>query len=192
MPDYRYAVHGSFAGVDTMRNVFYLHTITNITDHTVVCGELLNALYGPVAANLSDTVELSGADVSEYSPGTGWGVNIFYPSIVVSGTSATEALPHQVAACVTAYTIEKGVRGRKFISGLHEDVQADGILDPTALGRMSQFATAWQNGITPVGQPAVTFKIFSEKTGLFHGIRVATARGLLATMRTRKPGRGLG
>lgn len=190
--DYRYAVHGSIGGVDTMRNVFYLHTTSNITNHTTVISELLNQTYAIIAPSLGNTVRFSGADVAEYFSGTGWGVNIFYPSTEIDGDSDADLLPQQVALCITAYTIQKGVRGRKFISGLTEDTQAGGTVTPADMVRFSGFANTWQNGIVPPGQPAVEFKIFSDKTGLFHAIRSATARDLLATMRSRKPGRGLG
>lgn len=189
---YRYAIHGSFAGIDTMRNVFYLETASPITDHSGVIGELLNQFIYPLRTYIHEEVEFQGADVAEYFAGTGWGVNIFYSSVAVAGTGTDAPLPHQVAACITAYTLQKRVRGRKFISGLITTCQSDGTLNASPYTALQGVAAQWTAGISPAGQPAVNFRIWSESSGLFHSIRTATARSLLATMRTRKPGRGLG
>lgn len=189
---YRYAVHGRFDDVDTTRNVFYLLTASPITNHATVLGEMMNQMYAPLAAHLTDAYTIGGADVTEHDPGGEWGVSIFYPSTEVSGEGTSEPLPHQIAVCVTAYTYSKGVRGRKFLAGLCEGSQSNGLLIPSAETQFALFATKWQEGIQPPNQPAVQFVIYSESTKATNGIRSAVHRQLLATMRTRKPGRGLG
>lgn len=191
MPYYRYAVHGYWDGIDTTRNVFYLGTGAAITNHSTVIGELLNQFYQPLLPYMSDLYTLAGADVSELEA-LEWGVNIFYPSVTKTGGDAGEALPHQCAAVITGYTFLKGCRGRKFVGGFSEDSQANGILVPTAYTALQQAAAVWLNGIQPPGQPAVQFVVIPEKTKAPQGLRAAAARDIMGTMRSRKPGRGLG
>lgn len=87
-----------------------------------------------------------------------YGAGVVYPSVdcnpiggrvleaaytgSVAGGNATAALPPQCACVTTLYTDQIGRRrrGRTFLPGLHEGMQADGIIDSTTMGN---FNTAW-------------------------------------------------
>jgi hypothetical protein len=64
-----------------------------------------------------------------------------YP-ISIHGTSESDALPNQIAAVVIGITPSRR-RGKKFIPGICEDLQSQGVLNDSILPLLTNFAQSW-------------------------------------------------
>lgn len=107
-------------------------------------------------------------------------------------TSATDMVPHGVAAVLNAVTTEPDVQGRKFFAGIVEDEALRSTLQATALAALAAAGADW---ITPFvgaatgGDFAPT--IWSPKTTTAWLISSVLVNTIVGYQRRRKPGVGI-
>lgn len=117
-----------------------------------------------------------------------WGLIAEYP-LVMTGSSASEALPNQVAACVTGITASRR-RAKKYIAGLTEATQAGGVIDPGVIDNLQHYATTWLNGIPTPSGTAFVSGVCDKHGANFIPLTGTRVNGILSTQVRRKIGRG--
>ena len=109
----------------------------------------------------------------------------------LNGGASSDMTPNQVAAVVTAPTGVKKKVGKKFIAGISEGNQSQGVLASDFLTLLVSFAASWISAFTASNGVSIDPLIISEKTGHAAspptGARVDTVVG---SQRRRKQGTG--
>src|SRR5512142_778754 len=125
------AVRGLLTSGDEWRAVFYCTGTSDFTNTTI--SNFVTRLHGTTTGNVSAGTSIYGADVAVRLAGSvdtdplGWGASNFVP-ITWSGSEAGDALPPADCMLVLGLTGVKHVMGRKFIPGIAESKQANGIV----------------------------------------------------------------
>lgn len=157
----------------------------------------LSTAWSNIAGRIASGVDAGDMYMYKYNPGANQ-----YDGVAINtngiggGTAGGQMLPHQDAVLVSFYGEDQKRTGRKYIPGLEEPGQEDGLLDGTYVVNFVNFALQWDNlvvagGITVVpgtfntDETSPLYQSFSDATGT---IGVDT---VLASMDKRKIGQGI-
>lgn len=154
---------------------------------------MLTAAWADIEDSIADTVVGDTLALALYDPvGGEFGTRLTNDISALVGTNAVhDMLPHQDAAVVLFYTQVAKSIGKKFISGLVEDIQADSVIDAGIIVDLLLFAAEMQDDL--VGGPntyspgnfnllAAIFRPWSDTVGV---------NVLLGSMDSRRPGIGI-
>lgn len=110
-----------------------------------------------------------------------------------AGSNAADALPPTVAALIVGRTATKRVQGRKYIVGIDQDGENNGVWIAATITFLEAIADAYWNPFTGLAGTVMTPGVISGPLGMkvlipFTGRSVVSSN---RTMRTRTIGRGL-
>lgn len=109
------------------------------------------------------------------------------------GESVTAALPHGVAAVVTASTTRPQTRARKFLPGFSNTAAVDSIWSAGTLTTLNAFATSWLTDQAVVGSALlvpVVVSVAGPTAGTIFALVTGTVGAISGYQRRRKPGVG--
>lgn len=107
------------------------------------------------------------------------------------GTSIEEMLPHGAAAVCRFFTSQGRRQGRKFISGLGEGQQHNGLLESAPLAALVLFAADWVLGVV-VDSTNVNQGVYDTALESFKGFQQSVAvNTIVGYQRRRKAGVGI-
>lgn len=176
-------------------NVFYFESAFQADqddDDVVAAVETwVEALYTTIDDLLSDELTMGDVEVYKYDSGqTRWDlIGTADPSVTFAATS--EMLPHGVSALVRAYTTNPRVISRKYIGGLTEGAQEDGVWNAAALSALADFGNAWDNTSQVTVNNLLAPACWSTKVNDVYGLNdTEIALANPAYQRRRRPGVG--
>ena len=105
----------------------------------------IEQLYGYIDDLLSDELTMGELEVYERDTVLGRWDLLGTEAPTVTFVATSEMLPHGVAALVRAYTVNPRVISRKYIGGLTEGAQEDGVWNSTCITALTAFGNAWDN-----------------------------------------------
>lgn len=157
----------------------------------------LQALYGAIDQNIVTDYEFPvfTAERVEWD-GTKWETveNLGEGLTNEAGEAVTNAVPHGVAAVVTATTSRPQTRARKFLPGFQNIDVVDSEWAAGALTALSNFSTAWMTDQAVVGNaflvPVVT-SVAGPTAGTVFALVTGIVAGISGYQRRRKPGVGI-
>ena len=112
----------------------------------------VSAMVTDIQSHLSTDITADDIEVDKIA----WNVdkwevteNIGEGLIDITGTNTTDAIPHGVAALVTAKTAKPKTRARKFFPGIAENEVTDSTLSSTLLASLANLAAEWLSEVAP-------------------------------------------
>lgn len=189
MPTFRGVLRGVLAGVTQTINVFTFHTDTG---HVLTLDEFqdyLEALYDiSFLAIIANAWSATSIAVTQADGSGGWDTLGERPFTIV-GTSGDDNCPQQIAYVVVGITAGRA-RGKKFIAGVPEGMQENGVVDGVAMTQLNDYGGLYAGGIS-TGDGLLQCGTCDENGNNFHafvGYRVNT---IVGTQRRRKQGVGI-
>lgn len=187
-------VRGRMPSNDEFRNIFYYTITGDYTDTTI--SNWVTGLYNTIKGNWLTTTTLYGVDVSVRLGGfsdadpTGWGAADFI-AVSLAGTAGSgDTLPPGDAMLVLGKTGTKRVIAKKFLPGILEGSQNNGVITAGQKTLLNNFAAYWMSPTAlPTGGTAT-----AAAWGPLHGF--STIVGVRASdyiyhLRRRQFGRGI-
>lgn len=184
------------------QNVFYWQlndpTPDNPTNAQIITAldTELTAMYGDLQTALSTEYEVEDFKTDRVE----WVVdkwetveNLGLNDLSIVGSNANDAVPHGVAAVITATTTRPQTRARKFLPGFGENLFEDSTLSGTILVALAAFITEWLNDRTVVGSAEivpVVLGMVGASEGNIYPLLAAAANAISGYQRRRKPGVG--
>lgn len=153
-PALKLVVRGLLASGNEFRNIFYYTTESEFTESLVAVWAA--SLYGTLSAVWPTGYSIYGVDIavrllaSEDTDPLGWGASTF-TGATVNGAIGTQNLPPADCMIVIGQTGVKHVMAKKFLAGISEDHQNNGVLDGTVMTALNNFGAYWR---TPTNAPA--------------------------------------
>lgn len=151
----------------------------------------IEALYTTIDDLLSDELSMGEMEVYERDTVLGrWDlIGSAYPTVTLAATS--EMLPHGVCALVRAYTVNPRVISRKYLGGLTEGAQEDGVWNSAAVTALTAFGNAWDDVETITANNDLVPAVWSTVTlGALDLNGVEVVPTVPAYQRRRRPGVG--
>lgn len=179
---------GKIGGVDQVATVYSLinsGSETEPADADVTTW--LNTMWtGSFLQSISNRVQYERW-VMEKLVGTKWEYFTEQP-YVKQGEATAEALPNMSCMLITGITLSK-VRAKKFIPGLTEPNQNNGVLVANMVSALNTWGNAWK---TPFGSPGEMWQpcTVSKPPILAHDITAVRVDQLAHSLNRRFPGRG--
>ena len=152
----------------------------------------LTAMYQDIQSLIATTVQVTDVIVNKVKWSVDKWITDYYVntvSIGVTGTDATDPVPHGVAGLVTGYTDYPKVRGRKFFPGIGEDQFTGSTLVAGLVTLLTNLAVEWMSDYG-LGGTTYLVGMVPTSTGLLAEIIRATIPGFASYQRRRKPGVG--
>lgn len=157
----------------------------------------LDDMYSQIDADMSTEYQASDFTVERIDwDGTKWETqeNVGTGDITVVGENAADAVPHGVAATVTANTSRPQTKARKFLTGIVESLVADSTWSGTVLTSLALYIISWLTDQAVVGS-AELIPVVVGQSGLSAGsvypLIAAGANAIAGYQRRRKPGVGV-
>lgn len=186
-------VRGLLSSGDEWRQMFYCSGNDDFTDTTI--SNFIAGLYGTLTGNVGSGTSIYGADVAVRLAGSvdtdplGWGASDFV-AVTWTGSDAGEPLPPADCMLVLGRTGIKHVMGRKFIPGIVESKQTNGILAAGVLTALNNFGAYWINPTAnPLGTPG-TMCVWGPRHG-FVPLIGTRSQSHVFHLRKRQVGRGI-
>lgn len=173
----------------TIQNVYHFGLGADQDDGFVIAdlADLLEGAYTNLLPNLVDLLDFQSISFYNLTEDQNLG-EYAWPSLT-DGTATGEGLPTGVAGLVTFPTLAPKTRGRKFIAGISETFQADGVLVGTVLTNLLAFG-ADLLGVQVGGFGTTGLWGVVNALGTFFALQEALSTNVPAYQRRRKQGVG--
>lgn len=184
----RVILKSGFNADDSVRNVFTIEDTGSDPPMADYVSWLLGFWHTGLLAEVSNTWA-STSIVEEIPNGTGgWTYAREVPTIMV-GAASNDLLPRQMAAVIIGLVPGRR-RAKKYIAGICEDSQSDGILDVAATTALLVSALAWQNPSDVVPGAAWSSGVCKPDGTDFASLNAIRVDSIMGTQRRRKQGVG--
>lgn len=181
-------VKGNFSNTDQTRNIFYFTTTAVVPPGTVATLDWIQSLWSPtLLGRLSSQWHLTGY-VWRVWIAPHWTFSYEVNNLTIAGTAGGDLLPQQMSAVVVGICSGR-VRPKKFIAGVLETDNNQGVVSGALVTELAGFGLAWITTLTDGANLYNAVAVNRTKTSslLLNTARVDTIFG---TQRRRKQGVG--